>query len=196
MLILVRHGRTEANAQRRLLGRLDPPLDEAGRRQAEQLAEALGPTGQVLSSPLRRTRETALVLAGEIPVTVDDRWVEIDYGEFDGLPLREVPSELWRRWRDEPEFAPPGGESLAALQRRVAGACDAVAGVAADDDVVIVSHVSPIKAAVAWAVGAGPELAWRLFLQPASITRIGFGPTGPVVHSFNETGHLAPSVEG
>ncbi|HVX19462.1 MAG TPA: histidine phosphatase family protein [Acidimicrobiales bacterium] len=190
MLILVRHGRTAANAQRLLLGRLDPPLDDEGRRQAARLREAVGSFDHIRSSPLQRTRETAQAIAGAVTVDVDPRWVEIDYGNYDGLPLADVPPDMWRAWRSDPSFTPPGGESLASLQARVAAACDDLRAEAEAHDVVVVSHVSPIKAAVAWALGAGPELAWKLFLQPASITRIAVGPTGPVIHSFNEAGHL------
>ena len=61
---------------------------------------------------------------------------------------------------------------------------------ARDRTVVVVSHVSPIKAAVAWALGVGPEVAWRSHLDPASITRIAIGPAGPVLRTFNEVAHL------
>ena len=55
---------------------------------------------------------------------------------------------------------------------------------------VVVTHVSPVKAAVGWAVGAGDDISWRLWVAPASITRIGITPRGGVLHSFNETAHL------
>lgn len=79
--------------------------------------------------------------------------------------------------------------------RSVSG-CDALAtscsrtpvkGQHADADVVVVSHVSPIKAAVAWALGTGDEVVWHLYLATASITRIGWGNAGPVLHRYNET---------
>ncbi len=61
-----------------------------------------------------------------------------------------------------------------------------------DHDVVVVSHVSPIKAAVAWALGVDVSISWRTHLQPASITRVGIGRTGPVLRTFNGTSHLDP----
>ena len=191
MLILVRHGRTEANARRLLLGRLDPPLDELGERQAAACGAALPDDASIFASPLLRTRRTAEAIAGVGDrVRLDERWLELDYGDYDGMPLDEVPGELWARWQREPDFAPPGGESLAQLQVRVSEACDELALTAPERDVVVVSHVSPIKAAVVWALGGPPELAWKFYVAPASITRIAFGPRGPVLHSFNETGHL------
>jgi broad specificity phosphatase PhoE len=188
VLILVRHGQTVNNAEGRLLGRADPPLTELGRRQAATLAAAVGPVDRVISSPLARARETAAVFDAE--VEVDDRWVEIDYGDYDGRPLADVPAELWQRWRTDAAFTPPNGESLAAVGVRVRAACDDLVDQARDGRVVVVSHVSPIKAAVAWALGVGDEVAWRLFLDVASVSRVGVGPQGPVLRTYNDTTHL------
>jgi broad specificity phosphatase PhoE len=193
VLILVRHGQTAANASGLLLGRLDVELDERGREQAARLAAVVGRPGvRVVSSPLRRARDTAAAIAASAGTTVevDERWVEIDYGSHDGTPLSEVPAQLWARWREDPDFAPEGGESLAAVGRRVAAACEALAPGAAAGDVVVVSHVSPIKAAVVWALGTATPTVWRMFVAVASVTRIAIGDRGPVLHSFNETAHL------
>jgi broad specificity phosphatase PhoE len=73
----------------------------------------------------------------------------------------------------------------------VRDACDELAARAADETVVVVSHVSPIKAAVAWALGAGESSAWRMFLDVAAICRVRVGPTGPTLVAFNDTAHLA-----
>jgi broad specificity phosphatase PhoE len=188
VIYLVRHGQTQTNAEGRLLGRADPPLTDLGRRQAATLAAAVPTPVRVVCSPLRRARETAEVFG--LPVEVDERWVELDYGEYDGRLLADVPDELWRRWRADAGYRPPGGESLAEVGVRVRTACDELLARAASDDVVVVSHVSPIKAAVAWALGAADEVAWRLFLETASICRVAVGPHGPVLRSFNECGHL------
>lgn len=198
MLVVVRHGRTEANASGLLLGRADPDLDETGREQARALAAAVGGAAGgrasggrapvVVSSPLRRTRQTAEAFGGD--VVVDDRFVELDYGEWDGRPVNGVGPEEWARWRADVDFAPPGGESLRALGVRVRAGLEAWAEEAVDTDVVIVTHVSPVKAAVAWALDAGDDLAWRLFVAPASVTRIGVGARRVLVE-FNGVAHLA-----
>jgi broad specificity phosphatase PhoE len=138
MLVLVRHGQTDANARGLLLGRADPPLSELGRHQAAALAA-------------------------------------------------HVPAAVWREWRADPHYVPPGGESLAMLGTRVRAACDDLLEEARERDVVVVSHVSPIKAAIGWALGAGDEIGWHMFVQLASIARIAIGPWGPSLHSFNET---------
>ena len=154
MIVVVRHGRTDHNASGKLLGRIDVPLDAVGVEQARLLAAAVGPVDRVISSPLRRTRQTAEAFG--VAVEVDEAWIELDYGEFDGLPLSDIPPELWARWRVDPEFSPPGGETLRALGRRVGSALDRLAADArpGDGTTVIVTHVSPIKAAVAWALAA------------------------------------------
>jgi broad specificity phosphatase PhoE len=184
MLLLVRHGRTDANAQGLLLGRADPPLSDEGRAQAAALAAIIPRDARVVSSPLLRTRQTAQAFG--LPVELDERWIELDYGELDGTPLRQVPPGLWREWRADPTFTPPGGESLAELGVRVRAACADLVDEVRDGDVVVVSHVSPIKAGIAWALGAGDELAWRLNVQVASIARIGVDQWGPSLRSFNE----------
>jgi broad specificity phosphatase PhoE len=188
VLIVVRHGRTEANARGLLLGRADPGLDATGRAQAQDLARALPEVSRVVSSPLARCRQTADAFG--LPVEVDERWIELDYGEWDGRPVADVPVEVWRRWRTDPGFAPPGGESLADLGARVRAAADDLAGPAGEEDVAVVTHVSPVKAAVAWALGVSDEVGWRTFVSPATITRIAVGERGAVLTSFNETGHL------
>jgi broad specificity phosphatase PhoE len=188
VLIIVRHGRTAANAAGRLLGRLDAPLDEIGEAQAAAMAAAVGPVDRVVASPLERTRRTAEAFG--VPVELDERFIELDYGEYDGMPLGDVPGSVWSAWRADAGFAPPGGESIASLGVRVRQGLDELAEAARRDTVVVVSHVSPIKAAMAWALGVGDEVTWRLFVAPASVTRIAVTDHGPVVQSFNETGHL------
>lgn len=191
MLVLVRHGESTANAAGLLLGRSDVPLTAHGRAQAAALAGRLGAVRRLVSSPLRRALDTAGALGLDLPVEVDERWVEIDYGIHEGRALAEVPAEVWRRWRVDPSERAEGGESLADLGRRVRSACEELLGApgaparAGDGDVVVVSHVSPIKAAVAWALGTDDGLAWRLHLSTGSVTRIGWGAGGPVLHAFN-----------
>jgi broad specificity phosphatase PhoE len=187
-LVLVRHGRTELNARGLLQGRADAPLDELGQRQAARVAVRLGRVDRVITSPLRRAVETAERLGAE-PV-VDPRWIELDYGSLDGMPISDIPPSTWTQWRTDATFAPPGGESLTDLYARVVSACEELSREAVDGDVVVVSHVSPIKAAIVWALGVGVELGWRMRLDPASISRVSFTSNGAVLTTFNETAHL------
>jgi broad specificity phosphatase PhoE len=193
MLILVRHGRTAHNASRRLLGRLDVPLDELGERQAAALGASplFAEVTRVVSSPLGRARRTAEALGR--PVEIDPRWIEVDYGIYDGMPLEEVPDELWDSWREDLEWRPEGGESLGDLSRRVREACEELWADAAKQDIAVVSHVSPIKAAVGWGLGLDVDASFRLFVDTASVHRIGPGRYGPSLRSFNETHHRPSS---
>ncbi len=147
----------------------------------------------MISSPLTRARDTAEALGTGLPVEIDERWVEVDYGEYDGQALGSVPAEVWRRWRVDPGFAPPGGESLADAGVRVRSACEELfAGpdgpARGDGVVVVVSHVSPIKAAACWALGHGRRArpggsTWPPRRSPGSR----WGPGGPVLAGFNHT---------
>jgi broad specificity phosphatase PhoE len=200
VLILARHGRTTANAQRLLLGRMDLPLDEYGVLQAAAVGAALAKTAEappvrIIASPLGRAVGTAHAIADAFDVDsveTDERWIEVDYGDFDGEPLADVPGEVWQHWRSDSSWTPPNGESLADVGVRVRAACEDLSADAATGDVIVVSHVSPIKAAVAWAVGTGDQTAWRLFCDVASISRVRTRDDGhPTLVTWNETAHLA-----
>ena len=184
MLILVRHGRTALNAARKLQGRIDEPLDEVGREQARRVAALVGGYDEMISSPLLRATETAAMIGGDY--AVDERWVELSYGVYEGVPHADTPSEVWGRWRADPAFVPEGGESLAELDRRVRAACEELSERARESRVVVVSHVSPIKAAVAWALDTSLEIMFHCHLTQASVCRIGIGKFGPILHTFNE----------
>lgn len=188
MLILARHGQTDANARGLILGRADPPLTELGRQQATALAASLPRPGRVISSSRVRAKDTAVTFG--LPVEVDDRWVELDYGELDMRPASDPWFDLRARWEADPRWVPPGGESLATLSERVRSACEELAGEVSQTDVVVVSHVSPIKAAVAWALGVGDHIAFRTRLDVGAVCRVSVADEGPMLRSFNECSHL------
>ncbi len=187
MLILVRHGRTAANADGRLQGRGDLSLDEVGREQVRQVVAAIGPVDHVITSPLARARETGAAFG--VPATIDDRWIEVDFGIYEGARMGDVPSEVWAKWRGDASFAPPQGESMLQLDERVRLACADVLELARDQTVVVVSHVSPIKAAMAWALGGDISLSWRCHLEQAAVCRIANRGGAALLVSFNEVLH-------
>lgn len=185
MLILIRHGRTALNASGCLQGRIDEPLDDVGLAEAKAVAKHVGAVDELISSPLLRARQTADAFG--MPYTIDERWIELSYGELEGRSTADARSaEAWDHWRSDASYAPPGGESLLALDRRVRAALVDLAVQAADRSIVVISHVSPIKAAVAWALGAPVDIAWRSQLSQASICRIDMTRSGPVLLAFNE----------
>jgi broad specificity phosphatase PhoE len=193
MIVFARHGQTAPNREGLVLGRADPELTEEGHRQAALLAAALSaePVSAILTSPLLRARQTAepLEAACGIPVVVDERLLEIDWGTWEGRATGSLAQSDVERWKAD-KGAAPEGESLDSLSLRVESFCTEQLG--GDGVVVAVSHVSPIKAAAAWAMGVDGTVAWRMFLGLASITRVGQGRTSPLLLSFNETGHLQP----
>lgn len=188
MLILLRHGRTEANRAGLLQGRVDNPLDDHGRQQAsDAAAHILASTGtihRVIASPLVRAQQTAAALG--LPVETDERMIELNYGEWEEKPVGAVPAETWAEWRANLDFRPPGGETLSELGTRVRRAMADIAETAADQNVVVVSHVSPMKSALAWALGQDDQVTWSMYIQQASICRIAFRGGHPVVASMNE----------
>ena len=188
MLFIVRHGRTVANARGLLQGRVDNPLDLEGRKQADQIAKVLGPVDLVVSSPLQRAIQTAELLG--LGLRIDERWIELDYGDWDERPVTDISAEEWAAWRADASFAPPGGESLIELDQRVAAACDELIPQAEKKNVAVFTHVSPIKSAVRWTLGVSEQISWHLNVGQAQITRVGIRNGRPVLVAFNETTHL------
>ena len=184
MLYVVRHGQTAANAAGLIQGQTDPELTDLGRQQAVALAAVLPPGAPVVSSPLLRARQTAESISRAY--TVDQRWIELDFGSLEGVPVSDARLTTYPAWMHDPDWAPEGGESLAACGRRVSEACDELLPQVAGGDVVVVSHVTPIKAAVAWALGVGPQISWRMFVDLGSITTVAVNPSGvPVLRTYN-----------
>ena len=192
MISFVRHGETAHNREGRLQGRADLELSARGLEQVARLGVRFpaGSLTAVVTSPLRRARQTAEAIAAVsgAPVEVDERLIELDYGQWDGRALADVPPDAWTAWRADPNFAPPGGESLVAVTERIGNFCrDRLAGGA----IVAVSHVSPIKAAVAWALGVDEHATWRMQLGLATISTIGARPDGSgYLLSYNDGAHL------
>ena len=188
MLFLVRHGRTAINVGNKLQGRIDHPLDEVGRQQAVEIASVFKGIDRVISSPLIRATQTADAFG--LPVKVDPRFIELDYGDFDGMLQKDVPALTWKQWRHDYNFRPPNGETLIELDLRVRDALNELVEEARTANIVVVSHVSPIKAAIAWTIGTDVGSCWRMLLDRASISRIEITENGPSMRGFNDTSHL------
>jgi probable phosphoglycerate mutase len=201
--ILLRHGVTEYSVQLRFAGRSDLDLTEQGVEQARQAADRIAQLGEVAAiytSPLLRTRHTAQLVADrlDLPVTVEDGLIETDYGSWDGYTLAEIrqnwPDEL-SRWLTDPSVRTPAGESFVDTARRVQRARNRILAEQAGKTVVVVSHVSPIKALVQLALDAPPAAVLRMYLSAASITVIDYYADGAVsLRCYNETGHLSTAA--
>ena len=155
-LILVRHPHPGI-APGHCYGRLDIGLGPDGEAALPALRDALRATGiaRVFTSPARRCRRLAALLA--VDPIVDGRLQELDFGAWEGLAWDRVPREALDRWAADPDgFAPPGGESGAALHRRVAAFC---ADRRADGrDAIVVTHGGPLRLLPALLRGEPPDL--------------------------------------
>ena len=201
--ILLRHGVTEYSVQLRFAGRSDLDLTEQGIEQARLAAGRIAELGEVAaiySSPLLRARHTAQLVADRLglPVIVEDGLTETDYGSWDGYTLAELrqkcPDEL-ARWLADPAVAPPDGESVVAVARRVQRARNRILREQAGKTVLLVSHVSPIKALVQLALDAPVSSVQRMYLSAASISTVDYYADGAVsLRCYNETGHLGIAV--
>lgn len=191
MIILVRHGQTTSNAARLLVGQSDPALTELGERQARALRALLGDVAEVWTSPLRRARATAALCVPDRVAIVKDAFIEVDYGSLDGQPLSAVSDEEWRAFEYDHDMAFGDGESLALLDIRVHAELDALLADSTsllhswDSHLVVVSHLSPIKSAVTWALGVSGSVAWRMNLSNASITTIATRSSTPMLVNYN-----------
>jgi len=186
-ITLLRHGQTDFNAAGLLQGRIDNPLNRTGFAQAEKAAEAIGGIDRVISSPLKRAIQTADAFNKEIEIS--DAWIELDYGEWDGKPMNSIPKEIWEEWKNNLNFKPPNGESLKNLGQRVRSTLETLV-VNEDEHVLIVTHVSPIKASIAWALGADDDIGWRTRLDTASFSQIRVNSGTPTLTKFNMTNPL------
>jgi ribonuclease H / adenosylcobalamin/alpha-ribazole phosphatase len=195
---LLRHGQTEHTPERRYSGRNDLPLSRTGRAEAEAAAVRVKGLGidVVVASPLRRTRETAEVVAGALglPVGHDDDLVELDFGDLEGLSAGEARAKhplAIRRFLTDVAVAAPGGESVVDVAARVARARARLLEQHAGRTVLVVSHVTPIKLLLAAGLGAGPEVVHRVFLEAASLSTVTWGSDGRTsVRLVNDTAHL------
>ncbi|MFF3154487.1 bifunctional RNase H/acid phosphatase [Streptomyces sp. NPDC057910] len=200
--VLLRHGETALTPSKRFSGSggSDPELSAVGRGQAERAAAAFAERGTIeaiVSSPLRRCRETAAAVAARLglDVHIEEGLRETDFGAWEGLTFGEVreryPDDL-DAWLGSAKAAPTGGgESFATVARRVAAARDRLIAAYPRRTVLAVTHVTPIKTLVRLALGAPPESLFRMELSAASISAVAYYADGNAsVRVLNDTGHL------
>ena len=200
-VLLIRHGRTSANTAGVLAGRSSGVvLDEVGHRQVAEAAARISgvPVKAVVTSPLRRCRQTAQALvasrAEDCPIQVEQGLVECGYGDWTGKSLRELSKDkLWGAVQHQPSAVRfPGGESMAEMSARAVGAVrawDARLGTEHGPDAVwaAVSHGDPIKAILADALGMHLDSFQRIVVDPAAISIVRYTATRPYVITVNST---------
>ncbi|WKD57295.1 Phosphoserine phosphatase 1 [Corynebacterium capitovis DSM 44611] len=196
--ILLRHGQTEHSAGRKYSGASsDPQLTDDGSAQAARAAAAITALGEVdviLTSPLSRARATARICADTLGADVveDEGFREVDFGAFEGLTRDEARGafpEEFAAWQASTSVAPPSGESLAQLHRRVARARLKAQKRFEGKTVLVVTHMAPIKSMIRQGLGAGAEAFNHIFLDLASISVVEFYGDFGVVRCVNDTSH-------
>ena len=197
-VVLLRHGRTTANAGGVLAGWTPGvELDDAGRAQVQAVGERLAkvPLAAIVSSPLERCRQTAEAIAAgrELTVQTDDRLGEARYGDWTGRTIKELVKEpLWKVVQQHPSAAVfPGsdGEGLAQTQARAVAAVRAWNAQLGPDAVWLAcSHGDVIKAILADAFGLHLDQFQRIVVDPASVSIVTYTETRPFVVRVNDVG--------
>lgn len=210
-LVLVRHGVTTHTSGRRFSGGLggdNPPLSDEGRAQVALTATWLTELGDhiddVLASPVRRTRETADLIAAELghpasAVLEEPAFAEMEFGTWDGKSFAEVAAadaDGMTAWFSDFAAAPHGGESFHAVRERVLHGLKRVLADHAGRTLVVASHVTPIKTLVAHTVGAPIEALFALELAPASVSVIAFHPDESAEAGYRSSLRLFNALPG
>lgn len=197
-IILARHGETDWNTGEIFRGRADIELNEVGVKQAELLGEYL--SGEkidfVYSSPLKRAVKTAEAIARPraVDVNIVQNLIDFDYGEWQGLSLREVKEkypELYQDWRDTPEQVRiPGGESLEDVRSRAMPFVEDAVMRCGEGKIVFVSHRVVNKVLICALLGLGNAHFWNIRLDTGGISRFNCGDGRVVLTSHNDTSYL------
>lgn len=208
-LLVLRHGETAWNTEQRIQGQLDTPLNDTGRWQAEQLGRALADAGvqAIYSSDLQRARDTAAPLARltGLPVREDPQLRERHFGQWQG----ERHADIHERWpalaqawrRREPDFGPPGGETLAAFHARAVAAYAAIARAHPGQCVAVFAHGGLLDSLYRAATGVALPVPRGWLCANARINRVlyhmeGYNGAGFTLVGWNDDAHLQAGVAG
>ena len=177
-IIFLRHGQAKNNTERILAGRTPGvPLTDKGHDQAKKAAKFLEDMNisAIYSSPIERAKNTAEIVAEHtsVDVRIDDRLIELDMGKFTGMPYDDIFNShgnvFMKFYRGELEIAHNGVETFADVKKRVLGIVDHVVDNHPDENVVLVTHMDPIKAMLSTVVSLSPENLFELIIANASL---------------------------
>ena len=177
-IIFLRHGQAKNNTERVLAGRTEGiPLTDTGIKQAEHTAELLEHMNisAIYSSPIQRAKHTAEIVGKQnsLDVVVDDRLIELDMGKFTGMPYDEIINShgnvFMKFYNGELEIAHKGVETFSEVKKRVLGIVEHVIEKHSDENVVLVTHMDPIKAMLSTIVDISPTNLFDLIIANASL---------------------------
>jgi alpha-ribazole phosphatase len=198
-LLLVRHGQTDWNINRRFQGQSDVPLNEVGRQQATALVNRLSREhiDVLFASDLQRAHETARIIAAQqaCEIRLDARLREINFGAWEGLTYDEIkhndPAVLAAREADIFTTAAPDGETLNQLTTRVESVLNDLHTQYAAQTTLMVAHGGPLQILLCLALDLSPSKYWQFHLATASLSEIAFYPAGAIINLMNDTCHLS-----
>lgn len=197
-IYLVRHGTTEWNQEEIFRGRVDIKLNDTGRAEAQALANYFQPISlqAIYSSPLSRAWETAQAVAEgqKLEISLDPAFIDIDFGEWHGLPLKEVKEKfpaLYRAWREQPQAVTfPQGESLEQVRHRAWEGLQATIHKHLDQTILIVSHRVITKVLICAALGLDNSHFWQIKQDTTAVNCFEYHRGQLVVSLINDTCHL------
>ena len=200
-IFLIRHGETPLTPLKKFsgVGPLNPELTQEGLAQAELVAKAIAQLNPevILSSPLKRTKQTADAIsrATGLPVNYEDAWFECSFGIWDGMSIDEVKEKYpadYHAWVSSTSFAPPEGESYDAVTVRVDEALEQIVAMYPGQRVVVVTHNGTIKTAAKLAIGSPADSIFHIDISPCSITTLSIWPSDGLraLRTLNEQAHL------
>ena len=203
-LLLLRHGETAWNRERRHQGQTDTPLSAEGLVQAEAAARELKEHtfAAVYASPLRRARDTAAVIAAVqgLEVETDPAFQELGFGRWEGLTLDEARTRdaaLYEGWINTPHLvSPPEGESLVQARERVLAGLERLRAGHQDETVCLVTHAVPVRILILEALGLGLDRIWSLHSAPTGISELEFRDDWTALHRMNTLVHLDAVTAG
>jgi alpha-ribazole phosphatase len=196
-LILVRHGETEWNAQRRYQGQMDVPLSDLGRRQAKLVAERL--FGQkidaVYASDLERAMETAQVIAEKngLKISTDPRLRELKFGILEGLTFDEAEAqypEMIAAWLEDFNNTPEGAETIQSFNKRVVSLVDDLKKKHDEQILLIVGHGGSLSEILRVVLDLSREKRWYLEMENASLSEVSIAEDYVSLKCLNDTCHL------
>lgn len=208
-ILLIRHGQTDWNINRRFMGYQDIPLNAAGLQQAAALAQRLArlleddPPLAIYSSDLSRAWQTAQAVqqallavrpGGPLPLVAEPRLREMNFGQWEGCTYEELQashSESLAVWNDDLlNVAPPDGESMGQVAERALAVYQETLTAHPDATLMLVSHGGPLQILLAQALGLPPERYWQLRLSNTGWAELNVYPDGAILNRFNDTAHL------
>jgi broad specificity phosphatase PhoE len=199
-LYLVRHGTTEWNKEEIFRGRIDCKLNETGRAEAHALEGYFRDVAidSIYSSPLSRALETAQAVAFPKGLTVmpDPAFIDLDYGEWQGLSLNDVQEkypDLYRIWQERPqEITFPGGENLAQVRTQAWEGLGRVVQANPGKIVLVVSHRVVTKVLICAALGLDDSHFWQIKQDTAAVNCFEYTGKTVIVSLVNDTCHMKP----